>query len=197
MDSTHSEHQDEPQRVLIVVGTVREGRWSIHPARELVDRFDDRVKTVELFDMNQHEVPLMESMRRSDDPTPDAIETFGESVNAADLLVIVTPEYNHSIPGALKNLLDYLYEEYDGLPFAYVTVSAGQFGGVRALSHLTDITLELGGRPGPDLPIAYVQELFDDEGSLLDADYDDRFAAFVEQSLEHAVEQYPDKHRAT
>lgn len=187
MQSDTSEHRNEPQRVLVVPGTVRKGRWSIHAAREVARRFRDRGHTVDLFDMQEHDIPLMASMRRTDDPTPDAIESFSQLVSAADLLVIVTPEYNHSIPGALKTLLDYLYSEYDELPFAYVTTSSGAFGGVRALSHLTDITLELGGRPGPNLPVTHVRELFDEEGSLIEDEYDDRFADFIDQAVEHTA----------
>nr|WP_306059100.1 NADPH-dependent FMN reductase [Natronococcus sp. AD5] len=98
----------------------------------------------------------------------------------------MTPEYNHSIPGALKNLLDYLYPEYKDKPFSYGTVSGGGFRGVRALSHLHDITLELSAHPGPDLPISNVTDVFEEDGTLIDDTYDDRFEEFVVQVIEHA-----------
>lgn len=176
----------DTRRVMIIPGTVREDRSSIHPARYVAGRFRDRDLDVELFDMRERRIPLMESMRSIDDPTPPDVEAFGQSIEATDLIVLVTPEYNHSIPGALKNLLDYLYEEYDGKPFAYITVSSGPYGGVRALNHLNDVVLELGGRPGPDLPVANVREVFDADGTLADEAYEDRFDGFVDDALEHA-----------
>lgn len=117
---------------LVVQGTIREERRSIRPARYVTDQFQEKGNDAELFDMKDYEIPLFTNrLDMTNDPHPD-VETFGQKVEAADSLVIVTPEYNHSIPGPLKNLLDYLYPEYEDKPFSYVTVSAGGFGGVRA-----------------------------------------------------------------
>jgi NAD(P)H-dependent FMN reductase len=57
---------------------------------------------------------------------------IAEILKAADGFVIVSAEYNHSIPAALKNILDYFQSEYLYKPSAIVTYSAGPFGGVRA-----------------------------------------------------------------
>lgn len=172
-------------RFLVVIGTVREGRWSIHPAR-YVTRLLDREHDAELFDMAEKDVPLLENTRYSGSEVPEDVEEFGQKVEEADGIVIVTPEYNHSIPGALKNLLDYLYPEYEDKPFSYVTVSAGGFGGVRALSHLHDITLELNAHPGPDIPVSRVRQVFNRDGELVDQDYEQRFKEFAEKVVEHA-----------
>lgn len=184
---------DHSLKTLVIPGTVREGRKSIHPARYVTELFQKKGHDAELFDMKDYDIPLLTKRRFStSNPHPD-VETFGQKVEAADLLVIVTPEYNHSIPGALKNLLDHLYPEYEDTPFAYVTVSAGGFGGVRALSHLHDITLELNAahpgsnaHPGPDLPVSNVADVFDKDSALLDATYEDKFENFVERAVDHA-----------
>lgn len=179
---------DHTITILVVQGTIREGRRSIRPARYVTDQFQEKGHDAELFDMKDYEIPLFTNRRdMTSDPHPD-VETFGQKVEAADSLVLVTPEYNHSIPGPLKNLLDYLYPEYDDKPFCYVTVSAGGFGGVRALSHLHDITLELNAYPGPDLPVSNVADVFDEDSTLLDDAYDDKFEEFVEQVVEHTVQ---------
>ncbi|RRJ31386.1 NADPH-dependent FMN reductase [Halocatena pleomorpha] len=177
--------------ILVVQGTIREGRSSIHPARYVTSRFHEMGHDVELFDMKDYEIPLFRNRRDAvRDPHPN-VDAFGKKVEAADALVIVAPEYNHSIPGALKNLLDHLYPEYENTAFSYVTVSAGGFGGVRALSHLHDITLEFDAHPGPDLPVSHVHDAFDEDGTLIDETYENRFEEFVTAVVDHAEQFVP------
>ncbi len=170
---------------LVIQGTVRTGRKSIHAAR-YVTALLNAEHEAELFDMKEHDIPLMETRRYKDPGTPpEAVERFGQKVEDADGIVIVTPEYNHSIPGALKNLIDYLYPEYEGKPFSFVTVSGGPWGGVRAKQHLENIVLELHAHPGPSLPVKQVRNVFDDDSNLVDADYEDRFQDFVDEAVAH------------
>ena len=75
---------------------------------------------------------------------PEVLETLATLYRAADAFVIVTGEYNHSVPPALTNLLDHFLEEYFFRPSAIVSYSGGQFGGVRAAVHLQAILCELG-----------------------------------------------------
>lgn len=179
------------QNVLVVHGTIREGRSSIHPARYVTNRFYEIGHEVELFDMKNYEIPPFTNRRDAvSDPHPD-VDAFGQKVEAADALVIVAPEYNHSISDTLNNLLDHLYPEYEDTAFSYVTVSAGGFGGGRALSHLHDITLEFNAHPGPDIPVSNVRDVFDEDGSLVDETYEDRFAEFVEAVVEHTERFVP------
>lgn len=172
-------------KFLVVTGTARSGRKSIHPAR-YVTRLLDQEHEAELFDMKQKDIPVLETTRYMEGGVPEDVEEFGRKVEETDSIVIVTPEYNHSIPGGLKNLLDYLYPEYEDMPFSYVTVSAGGFGGVRAVSHLHDITLELNAWPGPDLQVSNVGQVFDSDGELVDGEYEERFQQFVEEAVAHA-----------
>ncbi|MDY6766432.1 MAG: NAD(P)H-dependent oxidoreductase, partial [Candidatus Nanohaloarchaea archaeon] len=101
-------------RFLVVEGTVRDGRKSIHAARYLTGLLEDEGYEADLYDMKERDIPLMETRRYADpgDP-PQDVEAFGALVEAADGIVLVAPEYNHSYPGALKNLVDYLYPEYE------------------------------------------------------------------------------------
>lgn len=167
-------------KVLIVVGTCRDGRNSIYPAREAEKKFEEAGHEAEIFDLKENKIPFLgERRHRTDEPHPN-VEKFGQKVEGCDGLVIVTPEYNHSYSAELKNALDHLYPEYEDKPFYYITVSAGRFGGVRALSHLHDVTLELGGFPGPDLPVSKVTQIFED-GELVENSYEERFEDFVDQ----------------
>ncbi|MFB6203444.1 MAG: NADPH-dependent FMN reductase [Candidatus Nanohaloarchaea archaeon] len=173
-------------KFLVLVGTVREGRKSVHAAREVCRAFSSRDHETRLFDLKEHDMPFLKNRRhRADDPDPE-VEEFGQAVEDSDAIVIVSPEYNHSIPGVLKNALDHLYPEYDDMPFSYVTVSGGGFGGVRSQSHLHDVTLALGGHPGPDLAVSNVSDVFSEDGKLLDEDYRERIDGFVERSGRHA-----------
>ncbi|MDY6769393.1 MAG: NAD(P)H-dependent oxidoreductase, partial [Candidatus Nanohaloarchaea archaeon] len=133
---------------LVVEGTVRDGRRSIHAARHVTERLEDAGHDATLYDMVERDVPLLATRRYADpgDP-PEDVEEFGQLVEDADGIVLVSPEYNHSYPGALKNLIDYLYPEYEDMPFSFVTVSGGGFGGVRAQKDLNDLVLTLNGWP--------------------------------------------------
>lgn len=174
-------------KFLVVEGTVREGRKSIHAAHQIVDLLD-RGHDAELFDPAEKEIPFLGNRRYKEDetPTPEDVEEYGREVEEADCVIFVAPEYNHSYPGVLKNLVDFLYPEYDGKPFAYITVSAGGFGGVRALEDLESLTVTLGGIPGPSLTVSDVGEIFSKEGELVDGDYRQRFEDFAEDVIEHA-----------
>jgi NAD(P)H-dependent FMN reductase len=171
-------------KFLIVVGTARDGRNSIHAAKKAEAEFREQGHEVTFFDPQVKDIPPLGNRTGTGDEEkiPEDIQEFSEKVEEADGVVIVTPEYNHSIPGILKTTLDYLYYEYDEKPFSFITVSSGGFGGVRGLQHLHDIILELGGFIGPDIAISDAVEVFSDEGELLDEDYEGRFEEFVEDS---------------
>ena len=79
------------------------------------------------------------------------LERLAGLIKAADGFIIVSGEYNHSIPPALSNLLDHFLEEYFWRPSAIVCYSAGPFGGVRAAMQLRAMLCELGTPSIPSL----------------------------------------------
>ena len=96
---------------------------------------------------------------------PEILERLATRIRAADAFIIVSGEYNHSIPPALSNLLDHFLEEYFWRPSAIVCYSAGAFGGVRAAMQLRAMLCELGTPSIPSLlPVPRVQDAFDEEG---------------------------------
>lgn len=172
-------------RFLVIPGTVRDGRASIHAARYVTQLFQEAGHDAELFDLAERDVPFLQERRyKTENPHPD-VEAFGQLVEESDGLIIVTPEYNHTLPGALKNLLDHLYPEYEDKPFSYVTVSNGPWGGVRMQEDLNRLTVVFKAYPGPNLPVRHVGEVFDAEGNIVDADYQERFEDFVEEAVAH------------
>lgn len=115
-----------------------------------------------------------------DDPPAGAVR-LSEALAAADGLVIVTPEYNNSYPGVLKNALDYLLPELKRKPVGIVTVSAGSFGGVSCLAQLRLVLLAMGAAPIPaSLPVSRVGQSFSDEGPS-EADIGERAARFIDE----------------
>lgn len=166
----------------IILGSIRRGRQSSKAARfiETHLRQHGQVET-EILDLAEYDLPPMVERVRLRQDSPAGALALGEKLRRADGLVIVTPEYNHSYPGVLKNALDYFgADEYARKPFGFVTVSAGNFGGNMCLVQLQLLALGLGGFPTTAaLPISTVQNSFDDEGAPLTERYDKGAAKFV------------------
>lgn len=105
-------------------------------------------------------------------PTPLAVEAFRQRVAAADALLIATPEYNHSIPGVLKNALDWGSRSpnvFDGKPLA-ILGAGGQFGTTRAQYHLRQVAtaLNMFAINVPQVLVFRAWEKFDTQGNLQD-----------------------------
>lgn len=97
---------------------------------------------------------------------PDAARELREAIRAADAVVVATPEYNHSIPGVLKNALDWAsrpagHSALNGKPAAVVGASTGMFGAVWAQAETRKVLGALGGRVlEAELPVAGADRLF-------------------------------------
>src|SRR5688572_11764479 len=114
---------------------------------------------------------------------PQVLESLAELYRAADAFVVVTGEYNHSVPPALSNLLDHFLEEYFFRPSAIVCYSSGAFGGVRAAMQLRAMLCELGMPSISSLfPIPSIQTAFDEDGTPREqAAVERRFARFASE----------------
>lgn len=170
-------------KVLIIVGSTREGRRSIRVARWIRGRLDTRDGVrVELADLEQLDLPIMKERLSRDENAPAAAHALSRMVQEADALLIVTPEYNHGYPGVLKNAIDYLYTEYRRKPVGIVTVSAGPFGGLRALEALRISMLATGAVLVPaELPITRVDESFTEDGEPTSDAWDRRLEKFLSE----------------
>ncbi len=132
-------------RLIIVIGSTRPGRLSERVAKwveaEAKNLSDIEVELVDLADyplpfMNEPISPRYNPNRQLD----EAIKHWTTKVASGDAYVFVTPEYNHSIPGVLKNAIDYLTWEMVKKPAT--VVSHGTVGGARATMHLKEILSE-------------------------------------------------------
>jgi chromate reductase len=108
-------------------------------------------------------------------PGPPAVEAFRRLVREADAVVFATPEYNSSIPGALKNALDWgsrplATNAFRNKPVAVIASSAGAFGAIWAAAELRKVLGAMGARVAEvELAVGHAHEKFDAEGRLADA----------------------------
>lgn len=156
---------------VILYGSVRTGRQGIKVARYIETQIHGRGHEVFLIDPKIYQLPLLDRMYKEykgDAPAP--LPELASLYQKADGFVIVSGEYNHGIPPALKNLLDHFLEEYFWRPSAIVCYSAGGFGGVRAAMQLRMTLSELGMPSIPSiLPFARIGSAFSEEGVPQDA----------------------------
>ena len=106
---------------------------------------------------------------------PETVKEFKRRIKAADALLIVTPEYNYSVPGVLKNAIDWASRPYgdnafEGKPVAMMSASTGMLGGARAQYHLRQSFVFLNMYPvnKPEVFVSFAFQKFDDKGRLLD-----------------------------
>ncbi|MDK0519348.1 NAD(P)H-dependent oxidoreductase [Streptomyces sp. ML-6] len=153
-----------PLKVAVIVASNREGRFAPVISGWFLSRTAGRpdIET-DVIDIAELDLPVALSYR----PDPDArdrLAAVSPRLAAADAFVVVTPEYNHSFPAPLKNLIDWHRDEWQAKPVAFVSYG-GVSGGLRAVEHLRQVFAELhtvGIRETVSFPNAGA--LFDDEG---------------------------------
>ncbi|WP_027501828.1 NADPH-dependent FMN reductase [Rhodococcus sp. UNC363MFTsu5.1] len=126
----------EPIRLEVIVGSVRVGRF----APVVADWFVRRARAHQAFDvgvLDLADIALPADL--SDGPEADV---FRERVDAAAAFVVVTPEYNHGYPGALKNAIDTAKEQWRAKPVGFVSYG-GLSGGLRATEQLRQVVAEV------------------------------------------------------
>jgi NAD(P)H-dependent FMN reductase len=132
----------------------------------------------------EYHFPVMEERLRFRDDPPPLLKEFAQEIDQGDGVIIVTPEYNHGYPGALKNAIDYLLPEFEKKPIGIVTVSAGGFGGVHCLAQLRLVLLGMGACPIPEsLTISRVQETFDEQGLPKSSSLEKRAKDFLDEMM--------------
>lgn len=155
---------DTPLFIPVILGTPRQGRQSEFVAKFIVEQITQRedIQT-ELIDIR--------SIATSTDDAGESLKDpgFSATMDRADGLIIVVPEYNHGYPGLLKHILDTCLKEYIHKAVGLCGVSAGPFGGTRVIQNLLPVMRELGLiNIFYDLNFSNVQTLFDESGELID-----------------------------
>jgi NAD(P)H-dependent FMN reductase len=171
-------------KIVVFYGSVRSNRKGIRAARFIVDGCRDCGHEVSLIDPVEYPLPLLDKMYKEYEPeqAPEVLQRMARLIIPADAYIVVSGEYNHTIPPALANLLDHFLEEYFWKPSAIVCYSAGPFGGVRAAMTLRCMLAELGMSSIPSLlPIPKVQTALDHDGTPLDETLPERARKFLSE----------------
>ena len=126
-------------------------------------------------------------------PAPEPVRALREAIGAADAVLIATPEYNGSIPGQLKNALDWASRPYPdnalrGKPVVVVGASAGLFGAVWAQAELRRVLGLIGAEVvDGELPVGQADQAFHADGRLADPDLRTRLTELLDQLVTHVT----------
>lgn len=175
-------------RVAVLYGSYREKRVGIRAAQFLMHALEGRCEAT-LVDAAAHDLPFLNKMYKEYEPghAPSAMQAVHEIFEQSDAFVVVTGEYNHSMPPGLKNLLDHFQSEFLFKPAGIVSYSAGGFGGVRAAVHVRAILGELGmATISSMLPVGKVGKVIEEGGKTDDAYLQKRVKPFLDELLWYA-----------
>lgn len=149
-------------RLLGISGSLRRGSLNSALLRAAAERLPAGTELVE-FDRLSKVPPYDEDVER--EATPLVVEELRAAVHEADAVLVATPEYNHSIPGQLKNALDWVsrpagQSALNGKPAAVIGASTGMFGAIWAQAELRKVLGAMGGRVvEAELPIGHARDL--------------------------------------
>ena len=125
---------------------------------------------------------------------PQKVREFKSKIKEADAILISTPEYNYSVPGVLKNAIDFASRPYgdnpfDGKPVAIMSASIGMLGGARAQYHLRQIFVFLNMYPinRPEVMVNFAADRFDSNGNLLDETSQKLIGQLIQNLVDWAV----------
>lgn len=170
-------------KVLGFAGSLRRDSYNKYLLRAAADLLPQDL-TLEIFDIAG--IPAFNQDIEVDD-MPLKVKEFKSKIRQADAILIATPEYNYSVPGVLKNAIDWASRPYEDNPFndkpvAIMSASVGMLGGARAQYHLRQIFVFLNMHPvnGPEVIVTFAQNKFDANGKLID----ENTSKFLKQLLQ-------------
>ncbi|MEM2914085.1 MAG: NAD(P)H-dependent oxidoreductase [Candidatus Bathyarchaeia archaeon] len=171
--------------ILGFAGSLRKNSYNKALLRAAVELVPKGVR-LEIFDIEG--IPLYN--QDLEDEMPTKVKEFKAKIRAADAILVATPEYNFSIPGVLKNAIDWASRPpgdnaFDGKPVAIMSASIGMLGGARAQYHLRQVFVTLNMHPlnKPEVIVPFAEEKFDKNGRLMD----NKTRAKIRESLESFV----------
>ncbi|WP_096187463.1 NADPH-dependent FMN reductase [Evansella halocellulosilytica] len=171
-------------KLVALIGSIRKNSYNHQIANFVKKRYEE---SVEIEKLNITDLPYFD--QDIEEHPPETVKQFKHHVKQADGVLIFTPEYNHSVPGVLKNALDWLSRVdrvLTGKPVLIIGASMGMLGTVRCQMHLRQILAAPGLSakvlPGNEVLIGNVHEKLDRDGHLTDES--------TVQFLDKVVENY-------
>ncbi len=181
----------DKRRIVVFVGSLRAGSYNRLLARALERLGDDRL---EFEHADLAALPFYD--QDFDGDYPPAGTRLKEQVRAADAVLFVTPEYNRSVPGVLKNAIDVASRPYGdsafaGKPAAVIGASVGAIGTALAQQHLRNILsyLDMAVLPQPEAYIHFKDGLVDEDGRVTRQDTREFLEDFLDRFVEWIVRQ--------
>jgi chromate reductase, NAD(P)H dehydrogenase (quinone) len=180
-------------RILAVSGSLRAGSHNTNLLRAAAEAAPEGVE-VELFEPAAiADLPWYDQDLDDARDVPEPVRRLRNEWGSADAILFSTPEFNGSVPGGLKNAIDWasrprLEAALTNKTVAVISASTGQFGGMWAQGDLRKILGIAGARVvGDELPVTRAQERFDHEGRLLDAELFERLRLLLETVAAEAI----------
>src|ERR1700691_108152 len=177
-------------KLLIIIGSTRPGRaadlvvpWIVKKATEH-DAFD-----VEVADLRDWPLPVFAEHAGSigdiNDPTysDPLVKAWNNKVKSSDAFIVITPEYNHSVPGGLKNAIDTVWLSFGfrNKPVAFIGYSSSVGAGIRAIEHLAQVFIETEAVPlRTAVVIPCVRTAFSEDGQPVNPETDIRLQVMLE-----------------
>jgi chromate reductase len=158
-------------KILAISGSLRKDSYNTKLLRAAAELADEEVELA-LFDGLKAVPPYDEDDDR--DPAPAAVSRLRQAIAGADGILFATPEYNSSVPGVLKNAIDWASRPLAtnplrNKPVAVIGSSTGMFGAVWAQAELRKVLAATGARVAEaELAVGHAQTRFDDDGRLTD-----------------------------
>ena len=177
-------------RILAVSGSLRRDSHNTQLLRAAADAVPEGVE-LELWDGIRDLPPYDQDLDGPEPPEP--VRRLREDWGAADAILFATPEYNGSVPGVLKNAVDWASRPQGAAALtnkdvAVIGASTGQFGGMWAQADLRKILGVAGARVlGDELPVTRAHEKFDAQGRLLDEELRGRLSLLLERLAAEAA----------
>lgn len=156
--------------IIILLASIRNGRRSDRVA-EFFKRYisEQNIGNPEILDLKDYNFPLFEERLKFLKEYPEGLKEFANRIKNAGGIIIVTPEYNGGYPASLKNVVDVLYEEWQGKPVGIASVSNGLLGGAQVVTSLQFTLWKMGVNVVPAMfPVRKVEESFAKDGTPSD-----------------------------
>src|SRR5215470_16160880 len=164
----------QPVHIFVLSGSLRRDSFNERLARLAAKVIREKGATVELAGMRDFDSLSYDFDREQETGVPEPVKRFCTRLDAANALVIASPEYNASVPGMLKNLIDWASrvrpQPFNGKQCLLMSASPSMAGGNRGLWSLRVPLEHLGSRVYPDMfSLAMAHEAFTPEGGILNA----------------------------
>lgn len=173
-----------PLNISIILSSVREKSQGIKAAKYLSEKCSERKFNATIVDPKEYNLPLLDKMYKEypQGTAPEGLERLHNILSGSDGYIIVTGEYNHSLPPALTNLMDHFREEYFFKPAAIASYSGGPIMGMRSAVQARVFLGELGMvTPKMMLGIPGIHKAFDSNGKPTDEVMDSKVKKFIDE----------------